>query len=65
MSETKNRGHSASKTTIPWEINVPPQVLSMVDEVIPSGLGYAGFLEKNVRSFSWRRYPASPPDVGP
>ncbi len=37
----------------------------MLDETILLGRGYAGFLEKNIRSFSWRRYPASPPDVGP
>src|SRR5580765_5341575 len=35
MSDTEDRGHSASKTTIPWESNAPPEILSMVGKAIP------------------------------
>jgi len=35
MSETKNRGRSASKPAIPWGLNIPAEIVPMADEVIP------------------------------
>ena len=38
MSETKNRGRSASEPAIPCRLNVPTEIVTMADEVIPWAL---------------------------
>ena len=46
MSETKNRGRSASKPAIPCGLNVPTNIVPMADEVIPWALVMRDFGKK-------------------
>ena len=46
MSETKNRGRSASKPAILWGPNVPTEIVPMADEVIPWALVMRNFWKK-------------------
>src|SRR5580765_7292495 len=51
MSDTEDRGHSASKTTIPWESNAPPEILSMVGKAIPRPAVMRDFWKKILGPF--------------
>ena len=46
MSETKDQGRSASKPAIPWALNIPTEIVPMVDKVIPWALVIRDFWKK-------------------
>ena len=48
MSDTKNRGRSASKPATPWGLNIPTEIVPMPDEVIPWALVMRDFWKKTL-----------------